>query len=80
VQWCDPSVMAGDPEFVDESIIGSRFGSRIESLAHVGEIDAVVPSVTGRAWITDVSQIGLDPTDPFPEGYALAGTWLDGPA
>ena len=30
---------------------------------------AVVPTVTGRAWITGTAQYLLDPTDPFPAGF-----------
>ncbi|GHJ39264.1 proline racemase family protein [Streptomyces sp. TS71-3] len=62
--------------FISESILGTRFDSVIGSLARVGGVDAVVPSVTGQAWITDISQIGVDPSDPFPAGYTLADTWL----
>jgi proline racemase len=65
--------------FVHESIIGTRFDSRIESVTRVGDIDAVVPSVTGQAWITDMSVVGLDPTDPFPTGYTLSDTWMHQP-
>jgi proline racemase len=68
--------IAAGERFVHESIIGSRFDSVIESLARVGGIDAVVPSVAGQAWITDVSQVGIEPTDPFPEGYTLSDTWM----
>ncbi|SDU94731.1 proline racemase [Microlunatus sagamiharensis] len=62
-------------DFVHTSIIGSRFDSRIESLTSVGGVPAVVPSVAGQAWITQLCQVGVDPTDPFPAGYALADTW-----
>jgi proline racemase len=62
--------------FISESIIGTRFDSRIDSLTKVGGVDAVIPSVSGQAWITDVSTIGLEPTDPFPTGYTLADTWM----
>jgi proline racemase len=55
-------------KFVHESLIGSRYESTIESLTEVGANDAFVPSVAGQAWITDMSQVGLDPTDPFPLG------------
>jgi proline racemase len=65
--------------FISESILGTRFDSTIESLTRVGGFDAVIPSVTGQAWITDVSQIGVDPSDPFPAGYTLADTWLGTP-
>ncbi|WP_284750834.1 proline racemase family protein [Arthrobacter sp. efr-133-R2A-120] len=63
-------------KFVHESLIGSRFESTIESLTTVGGYDAVVPSVAGQAWITDMSQVGLDPTDPFPLGYVLSDSWM----
>ena len=55
---------------------GYRFESTIESLTQVGDYDAVVPSVAGQAWITDISQVGLDPTDPFPLGYTLSDSWM----
>ncbi len=59
-----------------ESVIGSRFESRIEALTEVGGIPAVIPSVAGQAWITGMTQLGLDPTDPYPTGYTLSDTWL----
>lgn len=62
--------------FVHESIIGTTFDSRIEALTEVGSIPAVVPSIAGQAYITDLSQVGLDPADPFPEGYTLSDTWM----
>lgn len=68
-------IAPGD-NFVHESLIGSRFDSTIESLTRVGEFDAVVPSIAGQAWITDMSQVGLDPTDPFPVGYTLSDSWM----
>jgi proline racemase len=61
--------------FVHESLIGSTFDSTIESLTTVGGREAVVPSVAGQAWITDMSQVGLDPSDPFPLGYTLSDSW-----
>lgn len=63
-------------EFIHESIIGSRFSARIESVTKVGALPAIVPSVSGQAWITEVSRVGCDPTDPFPEGYTLSDTWM----
>ena len=61
--------------FRHESLIGSLFDSRIESLTTVGGVPAVVPSVAGQAWVTELCQVGYDPSDPFPEGYTLADTW-----
>jgi proline racemase len=62
-------------EFVHESVLGTRFSSRIESTTAVGGIDGVIPSVAGQAWISSIDQVLLDPSDPFPRGYRLADTW-----
>ncbi len=64
-------------EFIHESITGSTFTSSIEGLAKVGAYDAVVPAVAGQAWITGLSQLGLHPTDPYPDGFTLSDTWMD---
>lgn len=63
-------------EFVHESVIGSKFLSEVVETARVGDYEAVIPAVSGRCWITHVSQHGLDPTDPFPEGYTLSDAWM----
>ena len=64
----------GEP-FVGLSPIDSRFDCRIESTARVGGREAVVPSLSGRAWITGTHQHLLDPDDPWPGGYRLSDTW-----
>jgi trans-L-3-hydroxyproline dehydratase len=46
---------------VDETTVGGR--------------PAIVPAIRGSAWITGITQVALDPTDPFPEGYVLSDTW-----
>jgi proline racemase len=60
----------GQP-FVNESPIGSRFTGRLVAQASVDGRPAVVPEVTGRAWITGMGQYLLDAEDPFPAGFAL---------
>jgi proline racemase len=64
----------GEP-FVHTSIIDSRFECRIECTTTVGGVPAVVPSIAGQAWITDLTTLVLDPTDPYPNGYRLTDTW-----
>ena len=66
--------------FIHESVIGSQFSSRIDRLTTVGGYDAVVPRVAGQAFITEISQVGLDPADPYPTGYRLSDTWPTAPA
>jgi proline racemase len=60
-----------DQDFVNESFIGTRFTGRLLSEIEVGDRPGVVPTVTGRAWITGMGQYLLDPTDPFPTGFVL---------
>ena len=50
---------------------GTRFIGRLVAESRVGDVPAVVPTITGRAWITGTAQYLLDPTDPFPEGFVL---------
>jgi len=65
----------GEP-FRHLSILGTEFACGIESTTSVGGSDAVVTRVGGRAWLTGVSHYGVDPEDPFPQGYRLNDTWL----
>jgi proline racemase len=58
-------------EFINESFIGTRFTGRLLGETTVGQRPAVLPSVTGRAWITATAQYLLDPSDPFPAGFLL---------
>jgi trans-L-3-hydroxyproline dehydratase len=57
------------------SVLGSTFAGRIVSETSVGERPAIVPAVRGSAWITGITQVLVDPADPFPEGYLLPDTW-----
>ena len=58
-------------EFVNESFIGTRFVGRLVEQVSVAGVPAVVPTITGRAWVTGTAQYMLDPTDPFPAGFVL---------
>lgn len=67
-------ISVGEP-FIGQSIIDSEFTCRIEREAMVGDLAAVVPSITGRAFITGTHQHTLDPRDPWPQGYRISDTW-----
>ncbi|MFF7213554.1 proline racemase family protein [Streptomyces sp. NPDC008238] len=60
-----------DQDFVNESFIGTHFTGRLTGTTEVAGVPAVLPSVTGRAWITGTAQYLLDPSDPFPAGFVL---------
>lgn len=56
-------------DFVNESFIGSRFVGRLVGETEVAGVPAVVPTITGRAWVTGLGTYLLDPSDPFPTGF-----------
>jgi proline racemase len=62
-----------DTPFVHESLIGTRFTGRLLEEVTVGERPAVIPEISGRAWITAMAEYRLDPDDPFPEGFKISG-------
>ncbi len=64
--------------FVSESIIGTRFTGHIVNETRVGDFQAIVPEVTGRAHLTGFHQFVLDPDDPFPGGFSLTGKGSEG--
>jgi proline racemase len=61
-----------DVDFVNESFIGTTFTGRLVEQTQLRDgRTAVVPTITGRAWITGTAQYLLDPEDPFPAGFLL---------
>lgn len=62
-------------EIVFQSVLNSEFVGRIESVTEVAGKPAIIPSVRGRAWITGMRQLMLDPSDPWPTGYRVGDTW-----
>jgi proline racemase len=58
-------------DFINESYIGRHFTGRLVEETTVAGIPAVIPTITGTAWITATAQYLLDPEDPFPEGFLL---------
>jgi proline racemase len=57
------------------SIIGGEFQTEFVGETTVGPFVATRNRVSGQCWIYGISQIGLDPTDPFPLGFTLSDTW-----
>ena len=57
------------------SVLGTTFDGRVVAETTVGSTPAIVPAIRGSAWITGITQLFVDPADPFPEGYLLNDTW-----
>ena len=64
-------------EFRHESIIGTVWTGKLVEETEVGGMPAVVPTLSGTAWITGIAQYVLDDTDPFPEGFTVGDIWAE---
>lgn len=62
-------------DFRHEGILGTVFTGRLVEETRVGDYRAVVPTLSGQAWITGLSTYVLDPDDPFPEGFTVGDIW-----
>jgi proline racemase len=62
-------------DFVHAGILGTTFTGRLVEQTTAGPYAAVVPELSGRAWITGYAQYVLDPSDPFPEGFTVGDIW-----
>ncbi|UCF19426.1 MAG: proline racemase family protein [Gemmatimonadota bacterium] len=62
-------------EFQHEGILGTVFRGRILRETRVGSYPAIVTSLSGRAWITGLSQYVVDAEDPYPDGFTVGDIW-----
>jgi proline racemase len=60
-----------DTEYINESIIGTRFKGKLLRQVQLGDFVAVEPVVTGTAYITGIQQFVVDPNDPFKNGFLV---------
>jgi proline racemase len=67
--------LALNQPFPHEGILGTIFTGCLVRETRVGKYQAVVPTLTGSAWITGFAHYVLDPDDPFPEGFTVGDIW-----
>jgi proline racemase len=60
-----------DETFKVESILGTSFTGRIVKTTSFGPYPAVIPEVTGQAFITGRHEFFIDPNDPLQKGFFL---------
>jgi proline racemase len=58
-----------------KSTIGGTFTAQVIGETRVGPYAAVLPRITGKAWIYGREDLRLSPDDPFATGFALSDTW-----
>lgn len=61
--------------FVHQGVLGTTFEGMLHEEVVVHGRDSVIPSIRGRAWVTGIGEVVLDPTDPFPAGFSLGDIW-----
>ena len=64
-----------DQDFRHEGLLGTIFTGRLVEETQVGPYPAVVPTLSGQAWITGFANYVVDPEDPFPEGFTVGDIW-----
>ena len=64
-------IKIGEP-FVYESFIGSQFKGVIKEETTVGAFHAVIPQITGSAYVTGESTYVIDPDDPLKYGFKVS--------
>lgn len=57
------------------SIIGGEFKAEAIGETLVGNRKAVLPRITGQAWVYGKEELRVDAADPFTKGFALSDTW-----
>lgn len=62
-------------DFHHEGILGTLFTGRLVEETKVGNYTAVIPTLSGQAWITGIANYVVDPTDPFPTGFTVSDIW-----
>ncbi|PYT17206.1 MAG: hypothetical protein DMG59_08130 [Acidobacteria bacterium] len=68
-----------DQDFVHQGILDTTFTGRLIAETRVGPYPAVVPTLSGQAWITGFAQYVVDPDDPFPNGFTVGDLWGQAP-
>ena len=67
-------VKTGD-KLLSRSIIDGTFTAEAIGDIMIGKHRAVLPRITGEAWIYGREELRLDESDPFPRGFALSDSW-----
>jgi proline racemase len=58
-----------------QSTIGGRFTAEVIGETRVGAYPAILPRITGQAWVYGRESLRRSKDDPFPSGFALSDSW-----
>ncbi|MGC6083971.1 proline racemase family protein [Enterobacter hormaechei] len=62
-------------DFRHQSILGTVYTGQLVEKTRIGDMPAVVPTISGTSWIFGINTLVLDHDDPFPEGFTLGDLW-----
>ncbi len=62
-------------KFRHAGILGNVFTGELIEKVKIGDIEAVVPTISGRAYVSGYHTFVLDPEDPWSEGYTCGDIW-----
>ena len=68
--WAKGELKLGE-EFIYESVIGTLFKGKALRETTVGSFKAIIPEITGSAYITGTNQFLIDDDDPIKYGFEL---------
>ena len=57
--------------YVNSSVLGTTYEARILSTTTIRGTTAVIPEITGSAWVTGRAERWAELTDPLAEGFLL---------
>jgi proline racemase len=61
--------------FRHEGVLGTVFTGCVLEETTVGPYRAIVPEISGRAWVTGIANYVVDAEDPFPDGFKVGDLW-----
>lgn len=67
--------LALNQPFRHEGILGGVYTGELVRTEKIGDRDAVVPTISGQAWITGYCTYVLDADDPYPNGFTIGDIW-----
>jgi 4-hydroxyproline epimerase len=70
-QWVATGKLKAGDSFIHESIIGSQFTGKVESITECGPYPAIIPSIQGWARVTGYNHILIDEDDPYAFGFQV---------
>jgi proline racemase len=64
-------LIGDDQPFMAEGVAGTALAARVAARTMLGDVEAILPEISGSAWITGEHTFMVDENDPLKEGFRL---------